>query len=267
MIYYMFLFVFGLVIGSFLNVCIYRLPREESVINPPSHCTACGAFLKPMDMVPVLSYLLLRGCCRFCGARFSARYALVELLTGGLFIWCFSVVGQETLLAKALIFTAFMVVITFIDYDHQLILDKVLLWFASIGALINLLPQFAVWVMPRLELHHLIFFPHVVWLDMLLGTLVGGGLMLLIAIVSRGGMGGGDIKFAAALGLWFGWKLTLLILLLAFVIGGVSGVVLMGLRIKKRKDYIPFGPFITIAAFIGLLYGQVILTWYLGGLR
>ncbi|MCE5287114.1 MAG: prepilin peptidase [Pelosinus sp.] len=241
----LFIFIFGIVMGSFLNVCIYRLPLNMSIVWPPSHCMQCKQRLSWHDMIPILSYLWLKGKCRYCGASYAARYALVELLTGLLFVWCFITVGLSAELIKVFILTAFLIVITFIDYDHQLILDKVLVWFAIAGVIINLL------------------LPDVGLLDMLLGALSGGGLLLLIAVISRGGMGGGDIKFAAALGLWVGWQLTLLCLFLAFLIGGVSGILVIILHIKGRKDYIPFGPFIAAGLFISILYGSDITSWYL----
>lgn len=242
------LFILGLLIGSFLNVCIYRLPQNQSIITPPSHCMICNSRLKPWDLIPVISYLLSRGRCRYCGTAFSGRYALVELLTASLFVWCLEVFGPTPELIKALILTAFFIVITFIDYDHQLILDKVLLWLSGAGVVINL------WI------------GSVSPLDMLIAGLIGGGLLLIIALVSGGGMGGGDIKFAAALGLCFGWQYLLLTLLLSFVFGGIGGVLLLVFKIKSRKDFIPFGPFIALAALFTLLYGNNMITWYMGKL-
>ena len=243
----------GLIIGSFLNVCIYRLPQNQSVVNPPSHCMACDTRLKPWDLIPVVSYLVLRGRCHTCGTRFSGRYMLVELLTAVLFVWCFKVASLGPELLKNLVFTSFLLVVTFIDFDHRLILDKVLMWFAGAGVVINL---FLIYLWG--------FFPgYRDTLDMIIGSLLGGGLMLLIAVVSRGGMGGGDVKFAAALGLWLGWKFTLMALLLSFLAGGVGGAVLLITRLKGRKDYIPFGPFIALGAFITMLYGCDILGWYM----
>ena len=133
------LIVFGFLIGSFLNVCIYRLPQNQSVIAPASHCIVCGHALRALDLIPVISYLWQRGKCRYCGTSFSARYALVEGLTGFVFVWCFMIFGLEWQLAKALLYTSFLIVITFIDYDHQLILDKTLIWFAGAGVAINVL--------------------------------------------------------------------------------------------------------------------------------
>lgn len=242
---FFFIFLLGLLIGSFLNVCIYRLPQNKSIVTPPSHCTACNTRLKPWDLIPVISYLLSRGHCRYCNAAFSSRYAFVELLTASLFVWCLQVFGPSPELVKALLFTSFFIVITFIDYDHQLILDKVLICLSIAGVVINL------WI------------GSVNILDMLIASLVGGGLLLIIALLTGGGMGGGDIKFAAALGLCFGWKYLLLTLFLSFIFGGIGGVLLLALKIKSRKDFIPFGPFIALAALFTLLYGNNMITWYM----
>ncbi|MBP2651987.1 MAG: Prepilin peptidase [Firmicutes bacterium] len=239
-----FIALLGLVIGSFLNVCIYRLPENLSVVYPRSRCGLCGTTLTALDLVPVLSYLVLKGRCRHCGGKFSPRYALVEILTAALFCWCWLVFGLTAVLPGSLILVSFLIVITFIDYDHQLILDKVLVLLAICGLVINLLTG------------------EVGIVDMILSSLGGGGFLLVVALISRGGMGGGDIKFAAALGLWLGWKLLLLTMLGAFMLGGVGGVILLAFKIKGRKDHIPFGPFIAGGAAISLLYGSSILVWY-----
>jgi leader peptidase (prepilin peptidase)/N-methyltransferase len=239
------LLIFGLLIGSFLNVCIYRLPQHQSIVTPSSHCMTCNIRLKPWNLIPIISYLLSRGRCHYCGAKFSARYAIVELLTAILFVWCLHTFGLSLALVKAMMLTCFLLVITFIDYDHQLILDKVILWLSGTGVIIALwMKSMSIW-------------------DILIASLLGGGLLLLIAVASCGGMGGGDIKFAAALGIWLGWKCLLLALFLSFVFGGVMGLLLLLFKIKSRKDFIPFGPFIALGAVISLLYGNEIINWYL----
>ncbi len=238
------IFILGLIVGSFLNVCIYRLPQKLSITTPPSHCRACGTNLKPWDLIPVISFILLRGRCRYCGTVLSFRYLLVELLTALLFVWCFAEAGLSWELIRMYTLTAFLIVITFIDFDYQIILDKVLIWLSGVGIAINL------WT------------SHVSLLDMVSTSLIGGGLLLLIAIASQGGMGGGDIKFVAALGFWLGWKLILLTLLLCFIFGGIGGVVVLLTKVKGRKDFIPFGPFIALGAFLSLLYGYEIIKWY-----
>ena len=223
---------------------------------------SCGNRLKVLDLIPVLSYIFLHGRCRYCGARFSARYMLVELLTGFLFLWSFGVAGLGPELIKVWVFLSFLLVIAFIDYDHQLILDKVLLWFAGAGVFIQLLFFYGNDLFGVLGLANdfLILCP--VWWDRLVASLGASGFLLLVAIFSGGGMGGGDIKLAAVLGLWLGWKLTFVAMLLAFIIGGITGVMLLLLKIKGRKDYIPFGPFLAIGGLIGILYGSTIIHWY-----
>ncbi|SFL40238.1 prepilin peptidase [Pelosinus propionicus] len=235
----------GFLIGSFLNVCICRLPYNQSIIIPSSHCSICGAHLKLWDLIPVISYLLLRGSCRYCKATFSSRYLLVEIITAILFSVCFQTYGLTCLFMKAIVLTAFLLIITFIDYDHQLILDKVLLWFSGAGIVINFLTN-------NLDFE-----------DMLLSSLLGGGLLFIIALVSRGGMGDGDIKFAATLGIWLTWKCLLLVLLLSFVCGGIGGLLLVLFNFKSHKDFIPFGPCMALSAFVTMLYGSEIIIWYL----
>lgn len=243
------IFIAGLFIGSFLNVCIWRLPREESIIWPGSHCPACSTALRVRDLVPVLSWLFLQGRCRFCGERISARYPAVELCTGGLFLACWLHYGLVPELAAALVFSAFMVVVTFIDIDHQIILDGMVALLAACGLALQL------WT------------GAVGLVSMLAGALAGGGLLLLLAILSKGGMGGGDVKLAFALGFWLGWQGNLLGLFLGFVLGGFGSALLLLLRLRGRKDYIPFGPFIAAGAWLALLYGRQILDWYFGFLN
>lgn len=226
-------------------MCIHRIPLHKSVVGYRSHCPKCDIPIKWYDLVPIASWFILNGHCRNCGAPISCRYSLIEFLTGIIFVFCLLIFNISHSLITAIIFSCFLVVITFIDIDHQLILDKVLVWLAGTGVAINL------WL-NSLNI-----------LDMLLAALVGGGIMLVIAVASRGGMGGGDIKFAAALGIWLGWKLTLLTLFLAFILGGLGGVIVLLLKLKGRKDYIPFGPFIALGAFISLLYGNQIINWYI----
>lgn len=239
------LFLVGLSVGSFLNVCIDRLPLKQSLVQPRSYCMACKEQLPVQDIIPVISFLLLRRRCRFCAALLSWRYIGVELLTGCLFIWCYFILGVTVAYSKALILTSFLICITFIDLRHQLILDKMLVLFASVAVSINL------------------FDPVLSCGDMISAAVAGGGIFLVIAIITRGGMGGGDIKFVAALGLWLGFKLTMLTVFLAFLLGGLGGLWLIIAGLKKRKDFIPFGPFIAVSAWISLLYGEQLIIWYL----
>lgn len=236
-------FVIGLVVGSFLNVCIYRLPAGKSIVSPPSSCGSCGHRLGVFDMIPLLSYIFLRGKCRYCGMPYSPRYALVELLTGCLFALCGLYYLPGIPLALVFVFVASLVVLTFVDFDHQIILDEVLLLMLGCGAA-N------------------VFFTTGDYWDALYGMGFAGGLMLLIFVLSRGGMGAGDVKLCFVLGLWLGLKASVVCLMLAFVTGGVIGVLLLATGIKKRRDPIPFGPFLCIGAYISLLFSPYIIYYY-----
>jgi leader peptidase (prepilin peptidase)/N-methyltransferase len=167
------------------------------------------------------------------------------VLTAVLFVWCYQVLGLSPALVKAWLLTAFLITIAFIDYDHQLIFDRVLIYLAIIGMVLN------------------VFFIGVDVIDMILASLMGGSLFLVIALVSRGGLGGGDIKFVTVLGLWLGWQHLLLAIFLSFLLGGGIGAILLLLRLKGRKDMIPFGPFIAMAAYIANLYGTSVVQWYM----
>lgn len=236
-------FVIGIVIGSFLNVCIYRLPLGKSVISPPSACGSCGHRLGALDMIPVLSYFLLRGRCRYCNAAYSARYMLVELLTGILFALCglYYLPGLKIILV--FFFVACLIVQAFIDLDHQILLDEILMLMLPTGII------YAYYALPDM------------W-DSLYGALFAGGLMLLIFLLSRGGMGAGDVKLSFVLGVWLGFKASIVCLMLAFVFGGIIGVLLLASGIKQRKDPIPFGPFSCIGAYIALLFSPYLIYFY-----
>ncbi|MBP2635079.1 MAG: Prepilin peptidase [Firmicutes bacterium] len=241
-------FILGLAVGSFLTTCIYRLPLQLSIVKPRSYCPFCRKQLASRDLVPVISLLLLRGRCRFCGEVLPRRYIYIELLTALIYLWCFFVFGSSLLSIKAMLLATFLIGITVIDLDYQLILDKVVIWLAGIGVFINL-------VTASLSLT-----------DIILAVVTGGGVFLLIAVITKGGMGGGDIKFVAALGIWLGLKLTLLTVLLSFFIGGLGSALLLLTRVKKRKDFIPFGPFIAVGAFLSMLYGEQLISWYLAAI-
>jgi len=249
--FFVLLFTLGLLIGSFLNVCIYRMPQEESIVSPPSHCGSCSHRLGPLDLVPVLSWVLLKGRCRYCGAKVSARYALVELLTGGLFAFLGTHYGLTGELFFMLVFAALFVAIFFIDLDHSIIPDELV-----IAGFINTAAYLG-WL-------HFAAGQPVNLLDHGLGFLIGGGLYLFLAIVTRGGMGGGDIKLMAMLGLWLGTGGVLWVVLLSSNIGAVVSLLLMALKIKSRKDFIPFGPFIVVSALFVMLYQSQMTGWLFG---
>ncbi|WP_176718805.1 prepilin peptidase [Caloranaerobacter ferrireducens] len=239
-------FAIGLIIGSFLNVCIYRIPKGESIVYPPSHCTSCNTRLKVFDLIPVFSYLLNKGRCRYCGEYISLQYPFIELLNGLIYLLLFYKFGVCFDLIRYLFLTSLLIIIGFIDYKHKIIPDSVLLF----GFFTTLIFK-------------LLYYSKVELLNSILGLLIGGLIFLIIAIVSHGGMGGGDIKLIALLGFFFGWEHLLLLMFLSFVIGAFFSIVLLLLRIKDRKDFIPFGPFISIAAIITIFYGDILISYYI----
>lgn len=237
--------VLGLLIGSFLNVCIWRLPRNESVVSPRSRCPACQRPIRLFDNIPIVSFLLLRGRCRACGESISWRYPLVELANGvgyGVLVWRFGAAWETAI--YAVLYSALLVV-TVIDLDHQIIPDRITLP----GMLIGLAAAAAV-------------LPHGFW-NGLWGLLGGGALFYLVAVASGGGMGGGDIKLIAMIGAFLGWKLMLLTIFLAALSGAVVGIYLMIAAGRSRKSQVPFGPFLSLGAIVAVLYGHEIVSWYL----
>lgn len=236
----------GLIIGSFLNVCIYRIPKGESIIYPPSHCLNCNTRLKVVDLIPVFSYFLNKGKCRYCGESISLQYPFIELLNGLIYLMLYYKFGLCFNLIKYLFLSSLLIVIAFIDYKHQIIPDSILL-FGFFTTLIFKLLYYS-----RIEL-----------LNSTLGLLIGGLIFLIIAIVSHGGMGGGDIKLIALLGFFFDWKHLLLLMFLSFIIGAFFSIILLLLKIKDRKDFIPFGPFISIAAIITIFFGDILISCYI----
>lgn len=238
-------FIFGLVFGSFFNVVGLRVPKKESIAYPPSHCTSCNRQLTALDLVPVLSYVVLRGKCRTCGTHVSPIYPIMELATGILFALAYSQQGFSLAFVVSLLFISMLVIITVSDIAYMLIPNKVLLFF---------LPLFVV---------GRILVPLTPWWDSLLGAAVGFCLLYLVALLSRGGMGGGDIKLLFVLGIVLGTLKTLLTLAFASAIGLVIGIVVLRITKKGRKTPVPFGPSIALAALISYFYGETIITWYL----
>lgn len=253
MLFYFAVFVFGSLIGSFLNVCIYRIPRNMSVVWPSSRCTSCDSPVRPWDNIPLISYLFLRGRCRYCKDKISVRYPVVEAINAFLYVsllWRYGP-GWDFLLYCVLVSS--LIVITFIDLDYQIIPDRITLVGIPIGLLAGslLLPD------PFLRASALGYKASVV------GFLIGGGFFYLVAVLSRGGMGGGDIKMMAMVGAFLGWKAVLLTTLLGSLSGSIVGLFLMAVKGKGRKYKIPFGPFLALGTLVSLFFGQEILIWYL----
>ncbi|MBE1554570.1 prepilin peptidase [Sporosarcina limicola] len=237
-------FLYGIVFGSFFNVVGLRLPKKESIISPPSRCTTCDRRLGVFDLVPVFSYLFLKGKCRGCGSKISAVYPFMEYVTGVLFALSFYILGFSAELVVALLFMSLLVIITVSDIVYMLIPDKVLFPFAV--ALFGL----------RLLI------PLAPWWDSLLGAVVGFGVLFIIMAVSKGGVGGGDVKLFFVLGLVLGTVKVLLTLFLASVIGSVVGVVFLKSSGQGRKTPIPFGPSIALATIISYFWGANFVAWY-----
>src|SRR5690242_4080831 len=207
-IFNVFAFIFGAVIGSFLNVCICRLPKNESVVFPPSRCPQCGFRIPFYDNVPIVSWLLLRGKCRSCAAPISPQYPIVELINALLTLFLFMKFGPSLPFLVLFLFCSAMVVITFIDLEHQIIPDCITLPGIVAGFLFSL------------------FIPQLGWQNSLLGIVVGGGSLLVVAygyelLTKKEGMGGGDIKLLAMMGAFFGWKAVFFIIFVSSLIGSV----------------------------------------------
>ncbi len=246
----LFVFLIGVIAGSFLNVCIYRLPRHESILFPASHCPNCGKPIKFYDNIPLLSYVILGGKCRHCKRTISARYPIIETISGLLAIAIVIKYGLtlHSLLLLLLVFS--LIIITFIDLDFQIIPDILSIpgIIAGIGASF--------------------FIPTVSWTDSILGILAGGGFLFIIAVTykwltNRDGMGGGDIKLLAMVGAWFGWMAIPFILLISSFIGALIGSISLLLAKKSLRYKIPFGPFISIAAIIYIFFGPETINWYI----
>ncbi|MGK7377888.1 prepilin peptidase [Planococcus sp. 1R117A] len=243
--YATFFSIFGLVFGSFYNVVGLRVPKNESIAFPPSHCTKCDRQLTALDLVPVFSYLFLRGRCRSCGEKIHWIYPLMEAITAALFAISFWQLGFTPELIVALIFVSLLVIITVSDIAYMLIPDKVLL---PVGIVLLALR---------------LFIPLDPWWDALLGAAVGFGILLLIAIVSKGGMGGGDIKLFFVIGLVLGTSGTLMTLFFASLIGAIAGIVQLRINNQDRKTPVPFGPSIALGAVITYFWGDALLNWYM----
>lgn len=239
------IFIYGLLIGSFLNVCIYRIPEGKSIVFPGSSCGSCHTSLKAMDLIPILSWLMTKGTCRYCGEKVSIQYPLVELMTGVLTVLIFQFTGLNLSFLWACFLLWSGIVVALIDLKHELIPDR-LNMVIGIGGLLHYMVQigqtqtFTVWP--------------------LLGALLGGGFLLLLAFVST--MGGGDIKYMAAAGLFLGPALTALALYIGFILGGLAALVLLLTKRVKRGTHIPFGPYLVIGVVFAYLFGNQLLSVY-----
>jgi len=242
--------ILGAMVGSFLNVCIYRLPKEESIIWPRSHCPTCKKIIRFYDNIPLISYLLLRGRCRYCKGPISIQYPLVEGITALSSLFLIIKFGPSLSYLFYFAFVAALIVITVIDLYHQIIPDGISLPGIGVGLLASLV------------------IPQITFLNSLMGILLGGGSLFLVAtlyewIFKREGMGGGDVKLLAMIGAFLGWKAVILTILLSSMIGSITGILIMILKGKDFKYAIPFGPFLSMGAVIALFYGENLIRWYL----
>lgn len=262
-------FLFGLVIGSFLNVCIVRMPQEVSVVRPASRCPRCGTPLRWYDNVPIVSFLLLRGKCRTCRLPISWRYPLVELLNGLLAVLSIAVFGLNAEGLIVAFLCSCLLVITFIDLDHQIIPDVITIPGMVIGLALAPLYMTALDVPVPLGLAPDAP-PYVAALvNSAIGLLLGGGPLWLIGFAWEKlrkveAMGGGDVKLMAMMGSFFGWKNALLTIMLGAFAGSIVGITLMALKRHQAEQKIPFGPFLAAGALLALFLGDDILSWYFG---
>lgn len=245
-----FAFIGGAVVGSFLNVCIYRLPLDQSIVSPGSRCMICGEAVRWYDNIPVVSWLLLKGRCRWCKAPFSIRYPLVELLTGLLSLALFYKFGLTPAYGIMFLFCAALVVITFIDFDHQIIPDELSLP----GIVLGFFCSF--------------FLPGHSWLSSLLGIVAGWGSLALVFygylwLTGREGMGGGDAKLLAMMGAFLGLPAVPFIIFASSLVGTVAGLSIMAVKRKDRHLAIPFGPYLALGAVLYIFIGPQTIQWYL----
>jgi len=234
----------GLIFGSFTNVLIARIPTGESIVTPPSHCPRCGHRLGVLDLVPVLSWLFLKGKCRYCQEAISIRYPAVELLTAALFMGVFLRWGISAYTLAGWALTVILVSSAFIDLDEGIIPDVITIP----GVVLGLVVSFVT----------IGFFP-ALW-----GALAFGGVLFLVAVISNGGMGGGDVKLAAVIGAFTGIPGAIITLLLSSFLGAVFGITLMALGKAGRKTPVKFGPFLAIGAYTAYLFSNQIAAWYMG---
>lgn len=254
-----FIFVLGACVGSFLNVCIWRLPRDESIVRPRSHCPVCNHKLAWYENIPVLSYFPLGGKCRYCKSPISLRYLTVELTTAFLFLGLFKHFGLNLKSVPLfVIYTALacaLVVVTFIDFRHRIIPNEITLSGMGIGLILS-------FIFPLL--HNSTSRWSSIF-NSLLGILVGGGTIYLTGLLGdlifkKESMGGGDVKLLAMLGAFLGWKLALLTFFIAPLFGSLVGIYL---KVRCKVEHIPYGPYLSLGAIISIIWGEEIIKWIL----
>jgi len=250
-IYSIFSFLLGLVLGSFSNVCIYRIPLGKSIISPPSSCPHCGSRIRFYDNIPLISYIILRGRCRVCKGPISPQYPFVELSMAVISLALFTRYGISYQYILYLMFIGSLVVITFIDLHHQIIPDIISLPGIIIGFLTSL------------------FLPYPTWLESAIGIVAGGGGLFAVAVIfekltGKEGMGGGDVKLLAMIGAWLGWKALPFVVLVSSVMGIIIGGGALLASGKGIRVKIPFGPFLAMGTIAYFFFGNIIIQWYAG---
>ena len=245
-LFWIFNFILGMIIGSFLNVVIYRLPREESLIYPASHCPVCNHPLKWYDMIPIFSYVVLHGKCRYCGSKISLRYPIIEAITGLAFMGIGWKYGWSLKFFEYITFSSLLIAVSFTDIFDGVIPDIIVIPGAVIGLIFSLIQG------------------KVVFFSSLYGLLLMGGFFVLIILVTAGkGMGQGDVTLGCMIGAFLGLKFSVVTLVLSFLFGAIGGITAVIFMRKKGKDTIPFGPFLASSGYIVLLYGYTIINLYL----
>ncbi len=240
-----FFFILGCIFGSFLNVCILRIPRNESVVYAPSHCPNCSLPIAPYDNIPVISYILLLGKCRQCKSIISFQYPLVEIISGLVTWQLYLKYGLTLNFLMFAVLSMVLLVLAVIDIHHQVLFNKITIPGVFVGFALSF------------------YRPDFTPLQALFGFLLGGGIFYAIAIISPRGMGGGDIKLMAMCGTFIGWSASLITIFLASVSGAVIGSVFILLSKRGRKTRIPFGPFIVFGSIVSILWEREIVSWYL----
>jgi leader peptidase (prepilin peptidase)/N-methyltransferase len=240
--------IFGTVVGSFLNVCIHRLPLRKSLMWPGSHCPQCESPVKPYDNIPILGYLWLRGRCRSCKAPISIQYPIIEIVTGVVFLGAYLLFDSPLILIQRLLFACAMIVLFVIDLEHRILPDVITLPGIVLGFVFSL------------------FLPPG-WRDSLIGLVLGGGSLWLIGelyfrVRHEEGMGFGDVKMLAMIGAFVGWKLMLLTLVLSSFLGSIIGVAMIAFDRGDMKYALPFGTFLALGAVVAATVGDRIITWY-----
>jgi len=249
-------FVLGAIVGSFLNVCIYRMPRSESISHPGSHCPACKKLIFWHDNIPLLSFLILKARCRFCKAAISWQYPLVELLTALLFLLFYNYFGLSWQLLAYLVLVCGLIVSTFIDIEHRIIPDEISVGGIAVGLLFSfLLPEMQNTAVPWRAL-----------LFSLIGAVVGGGIIFIMGLIGdwifkKESIGGGDVKLLAAIGAFLGWQKVLLAFFVAPLFGAIIGIII---KIKTKESIIPYGPFLSLAALISLFWFRQVIGMIFG---